>query len=406
MPTARKLRSITATPPVAQTKYEVIFDQMSDAILTIDANGKVDAANRAAEDLTGFLATELEGANLEILSPAVGKHRVPERARALSLQMFKTPGTYEDVAFAKKDGLIGLVDLSVRHLAENGEGFSAIALLRDVSEKKMMERELLTKHAELRNAYLQLEKNNAELQSVQQTLVQAGKLAALGELAAGIAHELNQPLQGIRGYAQELESLFRGGAGVPPGERDLCLREIVSNVDKMVAIIGYLRSFVRKSTEQFEEIDVHYSIEEALKMLARQLSARGVEVIREFDTSLPKVYANSLQLEQVFINLATNARDAIEATGRGRGSIRISTRKVGKLIEIRFADDGTGMTDRTKEKAFNPFFTTKEVGRGMGLGLSLSFGMVSKLHGTIVVESEMGKGTTFVIRIPQDWRES
>jgi signal transduction histidine kinase len=118
------------------------------------------------------------------------------------------------------------------------------------------------------------------------------------------------------------------------------------------------------------------------------------------------VYANPLQLEQVFINLATNARDAIEATGRGKGVIRIETRRQGKLIEIRFSDDGTGMSERVKEKAFNPFFTTKEVGQGMGLGLSLSYGMVSKLHGTIVVESEIGKGTTFVIRIPQDWRES
>jgi PAS domain S-box-containing protein len=404
MPTAKKVRALRPDTSAA-SKYEVIVDQMSDAILTVDSSGRIDAANHAAEELTGYVREELTALEAQSLFPRAGQHRIPERARPLSAEMFRIPGTFEDVAFLRKDGIVGLVDLSVRQVGAAHEGSYTIALLRDVSEKKRMERELLTKHAELRNAYLQLEKKNAELESAQQTLVQAGKMAALGELAAGIAHELNQPLQGIRGYAQELQGQFRDGR-TSPEERDLCLKEIVSSVDKMSKIIGYLRTFVRKSTESFEETNVHSAIEEALKMLDRQFQARGITVERDFDSQVPSVYGNPLQLEQVFINLATNARDAIEATGRGKGQIRIQTRKQGKLVEIRFSDDGTGMSDRVKEKAFNPFFTTKEVGKGMGLGLSLSYGMVSKLHGTIVVESEIGKGTTFVIRIPQDWREA
>lgn len=406
MRTAKATARVQALRPDVSdvSKYEVIFDQMSDAILTFDAQGKIDASNRAAEELTGYVREEFSGLDIEALIPRAGQH-VPERARPLSHEMFRVPGTFEDVAFVKKDGFVGLVDLSVRHVGAAHQASYTVALLRDVSEKKRMERELLTKHAELRNAYLQLEKNNAELSSAQDTLVQAGKMAALGELAAGIAHELNQPLQGIRGYAQELQSQFAEGR-VVAGERDVALKEIVSSVDKMSKIIGYLRSFVRKSTEQFEETNVHDAVEEALKMLDRQFAARGIAVERDFASDLPRVYGNPLQLEQVFINLATNARDAIEATGRGRGTIRIQTRAAGKLVEIRFSDDGTGMAERVKEKAFNPFFTTKQVGKGMGLGLSLSYGMVSKLHGTIVVESELGKGTTFIIRIPKDWRSA
>jgi histidine kinase len=231
-------------------------------------------------------------------------------------------------------------------------------------------------------------------------------MAALGELAAGIAHELNQPLQGIRGYAQELQTLalpiVKGQAH--GDEVEAGLREIVSSVDKMATIIDYLRAFTRKSVEKHEVTDVHHAIEEALKMLSRQFASRGITVDRNFG-DIPKVYANPLQLEQVFINLATNARDAIEASGRGKGMIRIYTRRAGNFVEILFKDDGVGMSDRTKAKVFNPFFTTKEVGKGMGLGLSLSYGIMTKLHGSIVVESELGKGAAFVIRIPKDFRE-
>src|SRR5262249_21988357 len=157
------------------------------------------------------------------------------------------------------------------------------------TEKKQMERELITKHTELRDAYHQLEKKNAELQAMQDTLVQSGKMAALGELAAGIAHELNQPLQGIRGYAQELQTVAIPIAKGRPESAEIegGLREIVSNVDKMSAIIGYLRTFTRKSVENFEMADVHFSIEEALKMLSRQFASRGIQVEKQFGKSIP-----------------------------------------------------------------------------------------------------------------------
>ncbi len=384
-------------------KYRVIFDQASDAIVTILEDGTIDAANQAIEDMTAFLKSELVAASIDALIPDPKSHRIPDRARPLNRELFKMPGTYEDIAILRKDGYVRLVDLSVRLVNESGRPL-ALGLFRDVTEKKRMERELITKHAELRNAYFQLEKKNAEHQSMQETLVQAGKMAALGELAAGIAHELNQPLQGIRGYAQELQTLLPD-PNSKPEELQGSLKEIVSNVDKMASIIDYLRTFTRKSVEKHEFADVHFIIEEALKMLSRQFTSRGIQVDRRFAGDLPKVYANPLQIEQVLINLATNARDAIEATGRGTGKVSITTKSKAGFVEIEFRDDGVGMNERTKAKAFNPFFTTKEVGRGMGLGLSLSYGMISKLHGSIVVESELGKGTAFLVRLPCDFRE-
>jgi PAS domain S-box-containing protein len=397
------------------SKYRILFEQASDAILTFASDGVsgtafvMDDANQAFEELSGFVKPELVGSPISILKP-VFSEGAAVRARPLSAELLAMPGTYEDIAIARKDGYTRYVDLSVRIVersASEGGGTLTIALLRDVTEKKRMERELITKHAELRDAYFQLERKSAELQAMQETLVQSGKMAALGELAAGIAHELNQPLLGIRGYAQELQSLALPFLKGRPNEAesDGALKEIISNVDKMAAIIGYLRAFVRKSTESFGPSSVHHAIEEALKMLDRQFASRGILVDRQFAQNLPEIYANPLQLEQVFINLATNARDAIEATGRGGGNISISTADAGTMVEVSFRDDGCGMDSRTKSKAFNPFFTTKEVGKGMGLGLSLSYGILSKLHGSIVVKSEVGKGAEFVIRIPKDFRE-
>ena len=270
-----------------------------------------------------------------------------------------------------------------------------------------MERELITKHSELRNAFVDLEKVNSELKATQETLVQAGKMAALGELAAGIAHELNQPLMGIRGYAQEMQHILGSALAGSASENEvkLAMAEIISSADKMSKIISHLRTFTRKTTEDFQMVDVTLPIDDALKLVSRQLASRGIEVVRDFGVDVPKVYANPLQLEQVFINLTTNARDAIESRGLGQGKISIRTRKRGNFAEIEFQDDGIGMSEKTKAKAFNPFFTTKEVGQGMGLGLSLSYGMISKIHGSFRVESSEGRGTMFTIQIPEDFRE-
>jgi PAS domain S-box-containing protein len=401
---AEAVESVSTVPEV-QNKYAAIFDQASDAIVTVFPDGRVDGANRALEELTGYLKNELIGNSIDMLVPSPDKQEPQRRARLLARDMFKDSGTYEDVAILRKDGYVRFVDLSVRSISSIG-GDLILALFRDVTAKKQMERELITKHSELKNAYFQLEKKNTELQAMQETLVQSGKMAALGELAAGIAHELNQPLQGIRGYTQELQALALPIVKDAPhgDEIEAGLREIVSSVDKMATIIDYLRAFTRKSQEKHEMTDVHHAINEALKMLSRQFASRGITVERKFG-DIPQVYANPLQLEQIFINLATNARDAIEATGRGKGNIRIHTRKSGNFVEILFRDDGGGMSDRTKTKIFNPFFTTKEVGKGMGLGLSLSYGILSKIHGSIIVESELGKGAAFVIRIPNDFRE-
>src|SRR5262249_48777841 len=158
---------------------EAIFEQSSDAILTLLPDGSIDAVNHALEEMTGYLRDELIGKPIDVIVPKAGVHNIAKHSRPLSPELFTVPGTYEDVAVARKDGYIQFVDFSVRLVSNGGQSY-ALALFRDVTEKKRMERELITKHTELRNAYFQLERKNAELQSMQETLVQSGKMAALG----------------------------------------------------------------------------------------------------------------------------------------------------------------------------------------------------------------------------------
>lgn len=363
------------------------------------AHGSITNANGAALELTGYLRDELVGKRFDMLCPDSSK--VDGFSHPLKPEHVESNGFFEDVVLLAKDGHPRFVSFSTKTV-ELGGARVALCILRDVAEKKKMERDLITKHSELRNAYVELEKANANLKAMQETLVQSGKLAALGELAAGIAHELNQPLTVIKGFAQEAMAIV-GKAPVESVES--CLDEIVEGAGKMERIISHLRNFTRKSTEDFEWVDVHAVIDESLLMLSKQLSTRGISVVKRYGDSLPKVYCNPFQLEQVFINLATNARDAIEAKRSGVGTIEIETRLGANMIEVVYADDGCGIPEATKSKIFNPFFTTKEVGKGMGLGLSISYGILSRLNASILVESSVGKGSVFTIKLPVDYRQ-
>jgi len=383
----------------SENKFHILFNQAFDSIFTFDSNHKFDEVNCAFENLTGHLRTEIIGKDISILFPDENRDVISKNSKKLSLDLLNTEGKFEEVSILQKDKNVKLVEINVRKI-QSGKKSLALVLIRDTSDKHHLEREVITKHAELKNAFIELEKVNAELSAMQATLVQAGKMAALGELTAGIAHELNQPLQGIRGYAQELKSTLK-----EEGSSKEFLEEIIKNSDKMTAIISYLRDFTRKSTENFDWIDIAQPINEALKMLSKQLELRGIKVKFTADPSLPKVYVNPLQLEQVFINLTTNARDAIEATKRGFGEISIHAQSEGGFLNISFADNGIGMSPSLKNKIFNPFFTTKEVGQGMGLGLSISYGILNKIHATVTVESQPDAGTKFFIKIPKDYRE-
>jgi PAS domain S-box-containing protein len=397
----------SVAPEARNSLYELLFQEANDGILLVDRDsGKVLSANSRLQELTGFLESELESGVEKLFPTEDQTKRI--RSALFSREMLSHSGFYEDMALLKKDGYLAFATLSVKTLEAERTGGQNVAfcILHDMGAKKSMERDLLAKHLELKNAFEELERAHMELKSAQEALVQAGKLAALGELAAGVAHELNQPLTGLMGFGQELEHILKEKFP-DPSALDFT-HEVIHNAVRMKKIIQQLREFTRKSVEDFEDVEIQSVITDSLRLLEQQFKSRGIETKIQAEPNLPKVYCNPFQLEQVFINLASNARDAIEATGRSTGNIDIEVRRQAgdpmRFLEISFRDDGAGMLAETKSKAFEPFYTTKEVGKGTGLGLSVSYGIISKIHGTMVIESVPGKGASFLLTLPVDYR--
>ena len=250
---------------------------------------------------------------------------------------------------------------------------------------------------DLRDTTTEIQRREQELRDKQEQLVQAGKLATLGELTTGVAHELNNPLNNIGLFVGNAIDLLEFGMGNKEqivGE----LRRAAQQVRKATEIISHLRTFGRAATVSRDPISLRQVIDQALSLMQEQLRLRKIEVTVDLGPEEPVVVGNPIQLEQVFINLLTNARDAMADSPRK--AIRISGSVGSAVVEVAFADTGHGIPHGLERRVFDPFFTTKEVGKGTGLGLSITYGIVKEHGGTISVVSRPDEGTTFLIRLP------
>src|SRR2546427_2004486 len=250
---------------------------------------------------------------------------------------------------------------------------------------------------DLRETTAEMQRRERELRDKQEQLVQAGKLATLGERTTGVAHELNNPLNNIGlfvGNAVDLIELAVTEKGQIVGE----LRHAMQQVSKATEIISHLRTFGRAAPVSREPISLRQGIERALSLMGEQLRLREIEVTVDLGPQEPLVVGNAIQLEQVFINLLTNARDAVAESQRKE--IRISGSVGSAAVEITVADTGGGIPPGLERRIFDPFFTTKEVGKGTGLGLSITYGIINEHGGTISVVSPPSEGARVLIHLP------
>src|SRR5881398_3894686 len=250
---------------------------------------------------------------------------------------------------------------------------------------------------DLRETTAEMQRREQELRDKQEQLVQAGKLATLGELTTGVAHELNNPLNNIGLYLGNVLDRIRLGE-VETEPLVLDLEKAMEQVRKATEIISHLRTFGRAARVSVELVDVDDVIERSLLLVHEQLRLRGIEVELELCPDELLVVANPIQLEQVFINLLTNARDALADSNRK--TIRIASSRAEERIRIAFSDTGPGIPSDVQQRIFDPSFTTKEVGTGTGLGLSITYNILKEYGGDISVDSRPGKGATFVIELP------
>ena len=239
----------------------------------------------------------------------------------------------------------------------------------------------------------QLEKTVDILRATQAQLIHSEKLSAVGEFVAGVAHELNNPLTALIGYAELLQT------GPVSDDDRSSLQRISNNAERCHKIVQSLLSFARQHPPERKLTNINSVIDSVIEILIYELRTNNIHVVKDFSPALPRLLVDPHQLQQVFLNIVNNARQAIEAF-RPHGVIRFSTRVLGQKVQIRFQDDGPGISAENLAKIFNPFFTTKPVGKGTGLGLSLSYGIIQEHGGAITAESKPGQGTTFIIDLP------
>jgi two-component system NtrC family sensor kinase len=250
-----------------------------------------------------------------------------------------------------------------------------------------------TMAADVSKAIERLGEQRAQTRLVQERLLQSEKMSSVGQLVSGVAHELNNPLTGIMGFAQLL--MLR--------ELDETARKQVETIyaeaERASKIVSNLLTFARRRRAQKEPANLNTLIERVLELRNYDLRVRNVDVQLELDPALPETMADANQIQQVILNIVMNAEQAMKEDD-GAGTLRIATKAAGRTVTIVFEDTGPGMSAETVRRIFDPFFTTKDAGEGTGLGLTICYGIIEDHGGRIWAESEPGRGTRFVIELP------
>jgi PAS domain S-box-containing protein len=359
-------------------------------------------ANAAAAKITGYARHQLVGMPMQNLSkrPEGGK-KLDTAAEGL------TYGPVEFTGIGLR-GDMATIEAQGKTVFYEGK-WLWLSAFRDISERKRVQEELDRAYANMEQT---VQARTLELQKKQAQLVYADKMATLGQLVAGVAHEINTPLGAIKSNVDTLmrsmqrlaEAIEQTTEACDPAplkrvakllETSVKLNAINEHaVERIVGIVSSLRQFARLDQAAIDSVDLHQAIDNTLVLVQHQLKHR-IQVHKEYG-KLPLVQCHPEQVNQVFMNLLVNAGHAIE----GKGDIFIRTWSAGERVAVELRDTGKGIPAEHLARIFDPGFTTKGVGVGTGLGLSIVHGIVDEHHGTIEVESEIGKGTTFRVWLP------
>jgi len=351
----------------SEAQTDAIFEAASDAILIVDQSGVITSANRKTEEMFGYPREALMGQPLEMLLPERlrGRH-IGHRAAYFQEPHVRPMGRGLDLVARRGDGSEFPVEISLSYM-ETEDGRRALAFVTDITRRQAMER----------------------------AARQAERLSALGRLSAGIAHEVNNPI-GI--ISSRIEIMLLDAEAQPlPGTVTEDLRVLHRHAQRVARIAHGLLSFARESSAAQEPVDLNHVVEETLLLMEKDLAKGGITIRRSLPSNLPPVHGDPSALQQVVMNLLTNAGDAL-----GRGGVIPLETCVGSgekgRVRLTVRDTGPGISPDVLPRIFDPFYTTKP--DGTGLGLSISYGIVSEHKGTIDVESLPGRGTTFILTFP------
>ncbi|MCH7811725.1 MAG: response regulator [Chloroflexi bacterium] len=352
------LERVTLQREAERASLASLADSLSDGIVLVDAELRVTSLNSAAhrhlETLVGVPLAE--GANLSDTPLAGMTREALSSGKPTALRDLPT----NPAAAERRYG----VAMSAP-LAGSPEGTAAVVILRDVTEERLM----------------------------QERLLQSEKMVSVGQLVSGVAHELNNPLTGIMGFAQLLLARDLD----EKTQRDVST--IYAEAERAAKIVQNLLSFARRRRADKEPANLNALMERVLGLRSYDLRVKSIDVELDLDPTLPETMVDADQIQQVFLNLIINAEQAMLSAGE-RGVLKVRSWQEGGAIRLSLQDDGPGMQPETLRRIFDPFFTTKQTGEGTGLGLTISYGIIQDHGGRIWAESQPGRGTTFILELP------
>lgn len=348
---------------VSQLRLEGIIQSAMDAIITVDQDQRVVLFNRAAEQLFGCAADEAIGEPVDRFLPVRfrGAHHHHMRTFGQSGVTSRKMGKLGTVLGLRSSGEEFPVEAAISHNTVEGKKFYTV-ILRDISDRKKLEEQLR----------------------------QTERVAELGTLASGMAHEIGTPMNVILGRAEYLMDRVKD----EPIKKGL--KTIIAQVERITKVMNQLLAFARRKPPERGPLELRDIVENGLELFQERLEKSRVTVETALDDACAKVLADGDQMSQVFINLVMNA---IHAMPDG-GTLRVALAQENGMVKLTVADSGHGIPPEALPKIFEPFFTTKEFGQGTGLGLTVVKGIIDEHHGTITVDSEEGKGTRFTIVLP------
>ncbi len=376
----------------SELRYRRLFESAKDGILILDGeSGQIVDVNPYLIEMLGISKEELAGKELWEIGPF--KDIVASKIAFAELQQ-RGYIRYENLPLESREGSIRPVEFVSNSYLE-GESVVIQCNIRDISGRKQVEVELREANQHLERALKELLSKSEELASMTQQLWQASKLATMGELAASIAHELNNPLATV---ALRAESLL---AHLPVEEQARAADIILGEVERMAGLVSNLLQFSRRSHRQVSSIDLPEELKNWLNFVEYHMRSQQISIVQDFASGLPAFEADRPQLRQVFLNLITNASDAMPEGGTLTVRALPGTLENGEAaVVIEFSDTGIGIAEEDLPKLWEAFFTTKQEGKGTGLGLPICRRTVEEHRGTIDIESCLGKGTTVRIMLP------
>jgi PAS domain S-box-containing protein len=399
----------------SEARYRLLFNSSHDAMFVSMLEGRGGTSrfvevNDVACRRLGYSRDELLALSPADINTPEGKSMIPGKIKEI---LTGRPVLFETTHVAR-DGQEIPVEINSQLFELDGRP-AILSAARDITDRKQAESQL-RRYAE-RLEQMVSEKVR-ELEFERTKVIQTGKLAALGEMATGVAHELNQPLTSMLFDVDYLRALARRAQDAGSTEIALSVDELLKmggnmagDIDRCRRIIDHLRDFGRISDESVGVVDLNQPIQDSFILTEQRLKQHGVNLVLQLASDLPPILASAHKLEQVFLNLVSNAEHALaEVASRVQAgqvkradyqkTLEISTYVEGDAVVARVRDNGCGIPLAAQERIFDPFFTTKPVGQGTGLGLSISYGIVNESGGEITFESEENRGTTFTLRFP------